>query len=55
MTTNLSNSVVVVTAAAQGIGRAAAEAFIRAGATVWATDLNEKKLRDIGGGSTLAT
>ena len=53
MTTNLSNSVVVVTAAAQGIGRAAAEAFIRAGATVWATDLNEEKLRDIGGAPTL--
>jgi 2-dehydro-3-deoxy-L-fuconate 4-dehydrogenase len=53
MTTNLSNSVVVVTAAAQGIGRAAAEAFIRAGATVWATDLNEEKLREIAGGPTL--
>jgi 2-keto-3-deoxy-L-fuconate dehydrogenase len=53
MTTNLSNSVVVVTAAAQGIGRAAAEAFIRAGATVWAIDLNEEKLREIAGGPTL--
>jgi 2-keto-3-deoxy-L-fuconate dehydrogenase len=53
MTTNLSNSVVVVTAAAQGIGRAAAEAFIRAGAKVWATDVNEEKLREISGGPTL--
>jgi len=34
----------VVTAAAQGIGRATAEAFERAGAKVWATDLNEAKL-----------
>ena len=34
----------VVTAAAQGIGRATAEAFARAGARVWATDINLAKL-----------
>jgi 2-keto-3-deoxy-L-fuconate dehydrogenase len=36
-----------VTAAAQGIGRAAALAFARAGATVTATDVNLDKLQDI--------
>ena len=34
----------VITAAAQGIGRAAAEAFQREGALVTATDINEEKL-----------
>jgi 2-keto-3-deoxy-L-fuconate dehydrogenase len=34
----------VVTAAGQGIGRAIAEAFLREGATVWATDLDLAKL-----------
>ncbi|HEY2845350.1 MAG TPA: SDR family oxidoreductase [Bryobacteraceae bacterium] len=38
---------VVVTAAAQGIGRAAAEAFARAGAVVWATDINLAKLDEL--------
>jgi len=37
---------VVVTAAAQGIGRATAEAFARAGARVWATDINAAKLAE---------
>lgn len=35
---------VLITAAAQGIGRASAEAFIRAGAEVIATDINEAGL-----------
>lgn len=37
----------VITAAAQGIGRAAAEAFRREGASVIATDINEEKLGEI--------
>ncbi|MEO8100219.1 MAG: SDR family oxidoreductase [Acidobacteriota bacterium] len=45
----------VVTAAAQGIGRATAEAFAKAGARVWATDVNAAKLaelRDVAGIAT---
>ncbi|OAP37710.1 NAD(P)-dependent oxidoreductase [Sinorhizobium glycinis] len=37
----------VITAAAQGIGRAAAEAFSREGASVVATDINEEKLAEL--------
>ncbi|WP_336621024.1 MULTISPECIES: SDR family oxidoreductase [unclassified Sinorhizobium] len=37
----------VITAAAQGIGRAAAEAFKREGASVVATDINEEKLAEL--------
>lgn len=46
---DLRNKAVVVTAAGQGIGRAAAEAFARAGAHVWATDLNAVKLDQLEG------
>jgi 2-keto-3-deoxy-L-fuconate dehydrogenase len=42
----------VLTAAAQGIGRAVAEAFIREGAEVVATDLNEKGLAGLAGAKT---
>lgn len=44
---------VVITAAAQGIGRATAEAFDRAGAIVWATDINEDALAAIEAGPNL--
>ena len=43
----LNGKVAVVTAAGQGIGRAIAEAFVREGATVWATDVDPAKLSDI--------
>ncbi|SLN62536.1 SDR family oxidoreductase [Roseisalinus antarcticus] len=41
---DLTGQVVLVTAAAQGIGRASVEAFLRAGATVHATDINAEGL-----------
>ena len=44
----VSGKKVVVTAAAQGIGRATAEAFAREGAGVWATDINLEKLGHLG-------
>lgn len=42
----------LVTAAAQGIGRAVADAFVAQGATVWATDVNEVGLADLRGSET---
>jgi 2-keto-3-deoxy-L-fuconate dehydrogenase len=44
MAGRLAGKVAFVTAAAQGMGRAAAVAFAREGAEVWATDLNEQAL-----------
>lgn len=44
MTTGLSGKVVLITAAAQGIGRATALAFAKAGAKVHATDINADAL-----------
>jgi 2-keto-3-deoxy-L-fuconate dehydrogenase len=44
----LAGKTVVVTAAAQGIGRASALAFAAAGATVHATDINETLLAELG-------
>ncbi|MCP4561483.1 MAG: SDR family oxidoreductase [Bosea sp.] len=49
----LAGQVVVITAAGQGIGRATAEAFDRAGAIVWATDINEGALAAIEAGPNL--
>ncbi|MBR3189411.1 SDR family oxidoreductase [Bosea sp. (in: a-proteobacteria)] len=49
----LTGQVVVITAAGQGIGRATAEAFDRAGAIVWATDINEGALAAIEAGPNL--
>ncbi len=45
--TDLTGKVALITAAAQGIGRASAEAFVRAGATVHATDINEERLEGL--------
>jgi 2-keto-3-deoxy-L-fuconate dehydrogenase len=42
-----------ITAAGQGIGKAIAQAYIREGATVIATDLHGDLLADLGGASTM--
>jgi 2-keto-3-deoxy-L-fuconate dehydrogenase len=57
MTGRLAGKRAVVTAAAQGIGRATALAFAAAGATVIATDVNRERLQDLSGtpGITLET
>ncbi len=44
MAGRLAGKVAFITAAGQGMGRAAAETFAREGAQVWATDVNEKAL-----------
>ena len=46
---------VLVTAAAQGIGRAVATAFAAAGAKVTATDINEVVLKEIDGQNGIVT
>ena len=43
----LENKKIVVTAGAQGIGRATAIAFAKEGAAVLATDINEEKLNEL--------
>lgn len=43
----LDGKVIILTAAAQGIGRAAALAFAKEGAKVIATDINESKLQEL--------
>ena len=47
MSNRLKGKTTFVTAAGQGIGRAIAEIFIEEGATVIATDLDGKKLKDL--------
>jgi len=46
---DLTGKITLITAAAQGIGRASVEAFSRAGAKVIATDINAEKLKDLAG------
>ncbi|MGA0595555.1 SDR family oxidoreductase [Enterovirga sp. CN4-39] len=49
MAGRLEGKTALVTAAGQGIGRAIAEAFVREGAKVWATDLETAKLEGLAG------
>jgi 2-keto-3-deoxy-L-fuconate dehydrogenase len=49
MSGRLQGKTAFVTAGAQGIGRATAQAFAREGATVIATDINEDKLAELSG------
>ena len=52
---SLQGKITLITAAAQGIGRASVDAFARAGATVIATDINEKLLAEMTGMSNVTT
>ncbi|HZQ15059.1 MAG TPA: SDR family oxidoreductase [Pseudolabrys sp.] len=54
MANRLKNKVAFVTAAGQGIGRAIAETFVAEGATVIATDLDARKLKDLKGAKAYA-
>lgn len=49
MTNRLAGKTAVITAAAQGIGRATVEAFLAEGARVIATDINEALLAELAG------
>ena len=51
MTGRLTGKIAVITAAAQGIGRATVELFAREGGRVIATDINEAKLAGLQGAS----
>jgi len=55
MTASLQGKTALVTAAAQGIGRATALAFAQAGAKVYATDINEKLLAELEGQHGIVT
>src|SRR5690606_10820755 len=52
---DLAGKIVLITAAAQGIGRASAEAFARAGAKVIASDVNAARLADLDGMANVTT
>jgi 2-keto-3-deoxy-L-fuconate dehydrogenase len=52
MTLRLAGKTALITAAGQGIGRATAEAFVREGARVIATDINEAQLSTLSGCTT---
>ena len=51
----LSGKIAFITAAAQGMGRAAALAFAREGARVWATDVNAQGVKDLEGKDGIRT
>lgn len=53
--TDFTGKTVLVTAAAQGIGRATALAFAKAGASVHATDVNLEKLNELAGAANITT
>jgi 2-keto-3-deoxy-L-fuconate dehydrogenase len=55
MAGRLAGKVAFVTAAAQGMGRAAALAFAREGARVWGTDVNAAALADLEGKDGIRT
>lgn len=55
LTLKLDGKVALITAAAQGIGRASALALAEAGAKVYATDINTDALSEIGGVSGIFT
>lgn len=52
---DISGKIVLITAAAQGIGEASARAFAKAGAKVIATDINAEKLKDLDGVENITT
>lgn len=52
---DLAGKIVLITAAAQGIGRASVEAFVAAGAKVIATDVNAAKLAELSGLANVTT
>ena len=52
---DLNGKIVLITAAAQGIGRASVEAFVKAGARVIATDINAGKLAELDGMAGVTT
>ncbi|NNL99529.1 MAG: SDR family oxidoreductase [Gammaproteobacteria bacterium] len=54
MSERLKGKTALVTAAAQGIGRAVAEAFLREGASVIATDINEQGLAGFSAGADVS-
>ncbi|MGH6761008.1 MAG: SDR family oxidoreductase [Phyllobacterium sp.] len=55
MAGNLAGKTVLITAAAQGIGRASAIAFANAGANVHATDINTDALQELAGEANITT
>jgi 2-keto-3-deoxy-L-fuconate dehydrogenase len=52
---DLNGKIVLITAAAQGIGLASVKAFVKAGAKVIATDINAEKLKELDGTDNVTT
>ena len=52
---DLSGKIILITAAAQGIGLASVHAFVAAGAKVIATDINAEKLKELDGAPNVMT